>query len=75
MVNHYLITTPFERKRCDGHHPHASACNAELSTAAQFTPKMQSLFIEALQIAHNLPQTTRDPFQGFPSSSAVLATN
>eukprot|EP00959_Pyramimonas_sp_CCMP1952_P079982 1672001-Pyramimonas_sp.AAC.1 len=36
---------------------------------------MQSLFVEAVQIAHNLFQTTRDPFHGHPYSSTVLATN
>eukprot|EP00959_Pyramimonas_sp_CCMP1952_P249757 5221400-Pyramimonas_sp.AAC.1 len=35
MANHRLLLTPFERKRCDGHHPHASVCNKELSMAAQ----------------------------------------
>eukprot|EP00959_Pyramimonas_sp_CCMP1952_P320134 6699749-Pyramimonas_sp.AAC.1 len=42
---------------------------------AQYTPKMQSLLVEALQIAHNLFQTTRDPFQGHPYSSTAVATN
>eukprot|EP00959_Pyramimonas_sp_CCMP1952_P180149 3767323-Pyramimonas_sp.AAC.1 len=43
--------------------------------AAQHAPKMQSLFVESFQIAHDLFQTTRDPFHGFPYSPTVLATN
>eukprot|EP00959_Pyramimonas_sp_CCMP1952_P324535 6792858-Pyramimonas_sp.AAC.1 len=35
MANHRLLLTPFERKRCDGHHPHASVCTKELSMAVQ----------------------------------------
>eukprot|EP00959_Pyramimonas_sp_CCMP1952_P406302 8515366-Pyramimonas_sp.AAC.1 len=43
--------------------------------AAQHTPQMQSLFVESVQIAHDLFQTTRDPFHGYPHSSTVLATS
>eukprot|EP00959_Pyramimonas_sp_CCMP1952_P432459 9056086-Pyramimonas_sp.AAC.1 len=43
--------------------------------AAQYAPKMQSLFVEAVQIAHNLFQTIRDPFHGHPYSSTALAAN
>eukprot|EP00959_Pyramimonas_sp_CCMP1952_P132019 2760282-Pyramimonas_sp.AAC.1 len=43
--------------------------------AAQYTPKMQSLFVEAVQIAHDLFQVTRDPFHGYPHPSTALATN
>eukprot|EP00959_Pyramimonas_sp_CCMP1952_P219798 4595576-Pyramimonas_sp.AAC.1 len=75
MANHRLLLTPFERKRCDGHRPHASLCNKELSMAAQYAPKVQSLSVEAVQIADDLFQTTRGPFHGHPYSSTVLATN
>eukprot|EP00959_Pyramimonas_sp_CCMP1952_P157619 3296136-Pyramimonas_sp.AAC.1 len=43
--------------------------------AAHYASKMQSLFVEAVQIAHNLFQATRDPFHGSPYSSTVLVTN
>eukprot|EP00959_Pyramimonas_sp_CCMP1952_P222094 4643186-Pyramimonas_sp.AAC.1 len=43
--------------------------------AAQHSPKKQPLFVEAVQIAHNLFQTTRDPFNGHPYSSSVLVAN
>eukprot|EP00959_Pyramimonas_sp_CCMP1952_P087280 1826053-Pyramimonas_sp.AAC.1 len=33
MANHRLLLTPFERRRCAGHHQHASLCNRELSMA------------------------------------------
>eukprot|EP00959_Pyramimonas_sp_CCMP1952_P075434 1576508-Pyramimonas_sp.AAC.1 len=33
---------------------------------------MQSLFVEAVQIAHDLFQTTRGPSLGHPCSSTVL---
>eukprot|EP00959_Pyramimonas_sp_CCMP1952_P202965 4244680-Pyramimonas_sp.AAC.1 len=36
---------------------------------------MQSLFFEAVQIAQDLCQVTRDPFHGHPYSSTVLVTN
>eukprot|EP00959_Pyramimonas_sp_CCMP1952_P138435 2897561-Pyramimonas_sp.AAC.1 len=47
---------PFERRRRAGHHQHASVCNHRLSMAAHYTSKMQSIFVDAVQIAH-------DPFQ------------
>eukprot|EP00959_Pyramimonas_sp_CCMP1952_P303551 6352313-Pyramimonas_sp.AAC.1 len=75
MANHRLLLTPLKRRRCNGHRPHASVCKKELSMAAQYTPKMQSPFVEAVQIAHDLCQTTRDPFHGHPHSFTVLATN
>eukprot|EP00959_Pyramimonas_sp_CCMP1952_P393989 8255351-Pyramimonas_sp.AAC.1 len=56
VANHRLLFTLLERKRCTGHHQHAAACNRELSMAAQYTPKMQSLFVEAAQISHDLFQ-------------------
>eukprot|EP00959_Pyramimonas_sp_CCMP1952_P264611 5532636-Pyramimonas_sp.AAC.1 len=40
--------------------------------AAQYTPKMQSLFVDAVQIAHDLFQVNRDPFHGHPYSPTVL---
>eukprot|EP00959_Pyramimonas_sp_CCMP1952_P055183 1153553-Pyramimonas_sp.AAC.1 len=43
--------------------------------AAQCTPKMQSLFVEAVQIAHELFQVTRDSCHGRPYSSTELVTN
>eukprot|EP00959_Pyramimonas_sp_CCMP1952_P201152 4206755-Pyramimonas_sp.AAC.1 len=43
--------------------------------AAQYTSKMQSLFVESVQVAHDLFQTTRDHFHGHPYSSTALATN
>eukprot|EP00959_Pyramimonas_sp_CCMP1952_P112342 2348975-Pyramimonas_sp.AAC.1 len=58
MANHRLLLTSADRKRCSGHHQHASVCNKELSMAAQSTSKMQSLFVEAVQIAHDLFQAT-----------------
>eukprot|EP00959_Pyramimonas_sp_CCMP1952_P383659 8040190-Pyramimonas_sp.AAC.1 len=67
--------TPIDRKRCSGHRQHASVCNKELSMAAQYTPKMQSLFVESVQIAHDLFQTIRGPFYGYPYSATALATN
>eukprot|EP00959_Pyramimonas_sp_CCMP1952_P300381 6282828-Pyramimonas_sp.AAC.1 len=36
---------------------------------------MQSLFVEAVRIARDLFQATRDPFHGCPRSSTVLVTN
>eukprot|EP00959_Pyramimonas_sp_CCMP1952_P025370 532203-Pyramimonas_sp.AAC.1 len=36
---------------------------------------MQSLFVEAVQIAHDLFQLTRDPFHGYPYSSTALVTS
>eukprot|EP00959_Pyramimonas_sp_CCMP1952_P045792 956889-Pyramimonas_sp.AAC.1 len=75
MANHSLLLTLFERKRCNGHHQHASVCNKELSIAAQHTPNMQSLLVEYVQIAHDLFRTTRDPFLCYPYSSTALAIN
>eukprot|EP00959_Pyramimonas_sp_CCMP1952_P064571 1347853-Pyramimonas_sp.AAC.1 len=43
--------------------------------AAQYTPKTQSLFVEFVQIAHDLFQTARDPFHVYPYSPTALATN
>eukprot|EP00959_Pyramimonas_sp_CCMP1952_P341761 7159301-Pyramimonas_sp.AAC.1 len=36
---------------------------------------MQSLVVDALQIAHDLFQVDRDPIHGRPYSSAVLVTS
>eukprot|EP00959_Pyramimonas_sp_CCMP1952_P045965 960298-Pyramimonas_sp.AAC.1 len=36
---------------------------------------MQSFFLESVQIAHELFQTTRNPFHGYPHSPTALATN
>eukprot|EP00959_Pyramimonas_sp_CCMP1952_P041212 862039-Pyramimonas_sp.AAC.1 len=39
MANHRLLFTPFELRRCGGHHQHSSVCNRELSMAAHYTPR------------------------------------
>eukprot|EP00959_Pyramimonas_sp_CCMP1952_P407887 8548092-Pyramimonas_sp.AAC.1 len=75
MANHRLVLILLERKRCSGHHQHVSVCKKELSMAAQYTPKMQSLFVESVHIAHDLFQATRDLFHGDPYLSIVLASN
>eukprot|EP00959_Pyramimonas_sp_CCMP1952_P432214 9051184-Pyramimonas_sp.AAC.1 len=75
MANHRLVLTPFERKRCTGHHQRASVCNKELPMVAQCTAMMQLLFVEAVKIAYALVQVTRDPFHCYPYSSTVLVTN
>eukprot|EP00959_Pyramimonas_sp_CCMP1952_P401387 8410594-Pyramimonas_sp.AAC.1 len=75
VANRRLLLTPFTRKWCSGHHQHASACNRELTTAAQYTPTMQLVVVDAVQIAHDLPQVTPDPFHGHPYSPTVLVTN
>eukprot|EP00959_Pyramimonas_sp_CCMP1952_P406939 8528799-Pyramimonas_sp.AAC.2 len=75
MANHRLLLTPIERKRCTGHHQHASVCNRELARAALDTPKMQSLFAEAVQLAHVVFRIYRDPFLVHYHSSSVLVTN
>eukprot|EP00959_Pyramimonas_sp_CCMP1952_P146006 3057280-Pyramimonas_sp.AAC.1 len=75
MANHRLLPTPFERRRCAGHYQHASVCNKELSMAAHFTSRMQSLFVDAVQIARDQFQVNRDPFHGYPYSSTVLVTD
>eukprot|EP00959_Pyramimonas_sp_CCMP1952_P346051 7247592-Pyramimonas_sp.AAC.1 len=36
---------------------------------------MQSLLAEAVQIAHDLFQVTRDPFHGYPYSSTAWVTS
>eukprot|EP00959_Pyramimonas_sp_CCMP1952_P368155 7711940-Pyramimonas_sp.AAC.1 len=36
---------------------------------------MQSLVVEAVQIARDLVQVTRDPFHGYPYSSTALAAS
>eukprot|EP00959_Pyramimonas_sp_CCMP1952_P259310 5421282-Pyramimonas_sp.AAC.1 len=36
---------------------------------------MQSLFVDAVQIAHDLFQVNRDPFHAHPYSFTVLVTN
>eukprot|EP00959_Pyramimonas_sp_CCMP1952_P396576 8308986-Pyramimonas_sp.AAC.1 len=43
--------------------------------AAQYLSKTQSLFVEAVQIAHDLFQVARGPFHGRPYSPTVLVTN
>eukprot|EP00959_Pyramimonas_sp_CCMP1952_P409664 8585571-Pyramimonas_sp.AAC.1 len=75
MADHRLLVTPFERERCAGHHQHLSVCNKELSMAARYTSRTQSLFVDAVQIAHDLFQVSRDPFHGQPYSSTVLVTS
>eukprot|EP00959_Pyramimonas_sp_CCMP1952_P423050 8861835-Pyramimonas_sp.AAC.1 len=75
MASHRLLLTPFERKRCAGHHRRASVCNEELIMAAQYTPKMQSLFVEAVHHVHDMVLVNRDPFHAHPYSSSVFVTN
>eukprot|EP00959_Pyramimonas_sp_CCMP1952_P079187 1655115-Pyramimonas_sp.AAC.1 len=43
--------------------------------AAHYTSKVQSLFVSAVQIAHDLFHVNRDCFHGHPYSSTVLVTN
>eukprot|EP00959_Pyramimonas_sp_CCMP1952_P336552 7047195-Pyramimonas_sp.AAC.1 len=43
--------------------------------AAHCTPKMQFLFVDAVQIANDLFLVHRDPFHGHPYSSTVLVTS
>eukprot|EP00959_Pyramimonas_sp_CCMP1952_P143314 3000238-Pyramimonas_sp.AAC.1 len=66
MANHRLLLALPERRRCAGHHQHAPVCNEELSMAAHYTSRMQSLFVDAVKIAHDLFQVNRDPFHGHP---------
>eukprot|EP00959_Pyramimonas_sp_CCMP1952_P355571 7447286-Pyramimonas_sp.AAC.1 len=54
MANRRLLLTPSGSEKCAGHHQRASVCNQELASAAQNTPKMQSLFVEAVRIAHDV---------------------
>eukprot|EP00959_Pyramimonas_sp_CCMP1952_P230239 4813567-Pyramimonas_sp.AAC.2 len=66
MANHRLRITPFERKRCAGHHQHASDCNKDLARAAQCTSKMQPLFVDAVPVAYNVFLVNRASFHGHP---------
>eukprot|EP00959_Pyramimonas_sp_CCMP1952_P117298 2451810-Pyramimonas_sp.AAC.1 len=75
MADHRLLLTHFERKRYAGHHQHASVCNTKLSMAAHQTSRMQSLFVDAVQIARDLCPVNRDPLFGHPFSSIVLVTH
>eukprot|EP00959_Pyramimonas_sp_CCMP1952_P214778 4494675-Pyramimonas_sp.AAC.1 len=43
--------------------------------AAHHAPKVQSLFVGAVHIAHDLSQVNRDPSHGHPYSSTVSVTN
>eukprot|EP00959_Pyramimonas_sp_CCMP1952_P463901 9485690-Pyramimonas_sp.AAC.1 len=43
--------------------------------AAHDTSRMQSLFVDAVQVARDLFQVDRDPFHGRSYSSTVLVTN
>eukprot|EP00959_Pyramimonas_sp_CCMP1952_P461479 9481639-Pyramimonas_sp.AAC.1 len=43
--------------------------------AAHYTPKMQSLFVDAVQIARDLFQVSRGPCHGRPYCSTVLVSN
>eukprot|EP00959_Pyramimonas_sp_CCMP1952_P289890 6062885-Pyramimonas_sp.AAC.1 len=74
-ANHRSILTPFENKRCTGHHQHASARNRALAKTAQCTPKMQSLFAEAVQNAHDMVAVSRDPCLDHPHASSVLVAS
>eukprot|EP00959_Pyramimonas_sp_CCMP1952_P141137 2953972-Pyramimonas_sp.AAC.1 len=72
MANRRLLLTPFERKRFTGHHQHASACRKDLARAAQYSPKMLSLFVDAVQIAHDMFLVNRDPFHDQLHLSSVM---
>eukprot|EP00959_Pyramimonas_sp_CCMP1952_P210698 4409261-Pyramimonas_sp.AAC.2 len=54
MANHCLLLSPFERRRCAGHRPRASARNRDRSMAAHYTSQIQSPFVDAVQIARDL---------------------
>eukprot|EP00959_Pyramimonas_sp_CCMP1952_P369524 7740131-Pyramimonas_sp.AAC.2 len=43
--------------------------------AAHYTPKVQSLFVGAVQIAHDLFQVNRVPFHGHPYSPTALVAS
>eukprot|EP00959_Pyramimonas_sp_CCMP1952_P390969 8193209-Pyramimonas_sp.AAC.1 len=43
--------------------------------AAHYAPKIQLLFVEAVQIARDPFHVTRDPFYGYPRSATVQVTN
>eukprot|EP00959_Pyramimonas_sp_CCMP1952_P234797 4905809-Pyramimonas_sp.AAC.1 len=43
--------------------------------AAHYTLKVQSRFVDAVQIAHDIFQVNRDPFRGHPYSSTAPVTN
>eukprot|EP00959_Pyramimonas_sp_CCMP1952_P150620 3152235-Pyramimonas_sp.AAC.1 len=75
MANRRLLVTPFERKLCAGRRRRASDCGKELARAAQCAPKVQPLFVGAVQVAHDLFLVNRDPFHDHPQSSSVLVTN
>ena len=75
MANHTAILAPFHNKRCNGQHQHASVCNKELAKAAQYSAKMQSLFVDAVQIAHDLFASNRDPFGDRPYKTFVFVMN
>eukprot|EP00959_Pyramimonas_sp_CCMP1952_P325072 6804290-Pyramimonas_sp.AAC.1 len=53
MANHRFRFTLFERRRCAGHHQHASVCNREIFMAALYILKMQPRFVDVVQIAHD----------------------
>eukprot|EP00959_Pyramimonas_sp_CCMP1952_P325887 6821466-Pyramimonas_sp.AAC.1 len=69
------LLTPFERRRCAGHHQHASICNKELRMAAHYTSHVQDLFVDAVHFARDLFQVNRGPFHGHSYFSTVLAAN
>eukprot|EP00959_Pyramimonas_sp_CCMP1952_P204394 4274537-Pyramimonas_sp.AAC.1 len=46
-----------------------------MAKAAQYTPKMQSPSVEAVQIAHEMFALSRGPFHDRPRASSVLVTN
>eukprot|EP00959_Pyramimonas_sp_CCMP1952_P177523 3710958-Pyramimonas_sp.AAC.1 len=39
MANRRLSLTPFENRRCMGHHQHASVCNRDLAKAQPRAPR------------------------------------
>eukprot|EP00959_Pyramimonas_sp_CCMP1952_P213049 4457546-Pyramimonas_sp.AAC.1 len=47
----------------------------ELARAAQCAPKLQSLFVEAVHIAHDVLAVSRDHFHDRSRASSVLVAN
>ena len=75
MANYEAILQPFRSQVCAGYHKHATLCNKELTTAAQYTRKMQSLIVDAVKIAKDVFATGRDPFQDRPRHVHTYVTN
>eukprot|EP00959_Pyramimonas_sp_CCMP1952_P234996 4910414-Pyramimonas_sp.AAC.1 len=67
MAHQRLLLAPFGRKRVLAiiNMPRCAIKN----DAAQYAAKMRSLFVDAVQIAHDLFLVSRDPSHGHPYSS------